>query len=97
MYTLTKKGSINTDGGIVRKNDVIRDEDYNALSKRQKAFFVKFTEPPKPVDEIKELEKTIAGLKKKVEDLQKTNSGQQRKVESLKKELSELKGKAKSE
>jgi len=85
MHTLTKKGSINTDGGIVRKNDVVSDEDYNALSKRQQAFFVKFTEPPKPVDEIKELEKTIAGLEKKVADLQKINSTQQKKIEQLQK------------
>ena len=74
MYTLTKKGSINADCGVIRKNETISNENYNTLSKRQKAFFVKFVEPVPPVDELKALEKANAVLEKKIADLQKINS-----------------------
>ena len=91
MYVLTKKGSINADCGVIRKNDKISDENYNTLSKRQKSFCEKFVVPVQPVDELKALEKANAVLEKKVADLKKINSVTQKKNEALQKEIAELK------
>jgi len=94
-YKLTKKGSTIIEKGIVRKGDLISEDEYKALPARQRGFFEKFVEPARPVDEMKALEKKGAELEKKVADLQKINSTLQKKNEAQAKEIAELQAAAK--